>query len=59
MATVNGWPWEVEVVFNPDTKLSSAGAAVVTSDSVVLDRARAWVNLNDYLISTIIWRSDL
>ncbi|WP_400191021.1 DUF434 domain-containing protein [Hymenobacter sp. B81] len=40
-----GLPWAAEVVLNPDTLLADTTDLVVTSDSVVLDRAGAWLNL--------------
>lgn len=40
-----GLPWTAEVVFNPDRELIETTDVVVTSDSVVLDRAGAWLNL--------------
>ncbi|WP_162303581.1 DUF434 domain-containing protein [Hymenobacter sediminis] len=40
-----GLPWTVEVVMNPDTVLAETTDIVVTSDSAVLDRAGAWLNL--------------
>jgi len=40
-----GLPWTVEVVLNPDQVLAHTLDVVVTSDSVVLDRAGAWLNL--------------
>ncbi|OON70006.1 DUF434 domain-containing protein [Hymenobacter sp. CRA2] len=40
-----GLPWTAEVVMNPDHVLASTTDIVVTSDSVVLDRAGSWLNL--------------
>ena len=40
-----GLPWTVEVVFNPDHVLAETTDIIVTSDSAVLDRAGAWLNL--------------
>jgi hypothetical protein len=40
-----GLPWTAEVVMNPDRELAETTDVVVTSDSVVLDRAGAWLNL--------------
>ncbi|RAK69960.1 DUF434 domain-containing protein [Hymenobacter edaphi] len=40
-----GLPWTAEVVMNPDTVLAATTDTVVTSDSVVLDRAGSWLNL--------------
>ncbi|KUG07977.1 DUF434 domain-containing protein [Solirubrum puertoriconensis] len=40
-----GFSWTAEVVMNPDRVLADTTDVVVTSDSVVLDRAGAWLNL--------------
>jgi hypothetical protein len=40
-----GLPWTAEVVMNPDSVLAETSDVVVTSDSVVLDRAYNWTNL--------------
>lgn len=45
IAEERGWPWEVALVTNPDPVLAACDAVVATSDSVVLDRCRAWTNL--------------
>jgi hypothetical protein len=37
-----GWPWSVEVVYNPDRELIEAGEVVLSSDSAVLDRCDKW-----------------
>jgi hypothetical protein len=61
LANRNGWPWAVEVVFNPDKMLISANKIVVTSDSVVIEHAN-WINLNLHLISKLLdraWIIDL
>ena len=40
-----GWPWEVELVLNPDRVLSVTDQVVASSDHVILDRCQSWVNL--------------
>lgn len=45
MAAAGGWPWQVELVQNPDKILAEAEPIVATADSVILDRCRAWFNL--------------
>jgi hypothetical protein len=47
-----GWRWEVELVRDPDPLLARAPAVVATSDSAVLDRCAAWLNLARYVVST-------
>jgi len=44
-AKENGWNVEVELVFSPDHVLCHTENPVATSDGVILDRCRAWVNL--------------
>lgn len=61
-AARNEWPWEVEVVFNPDRELCNSGAVAVTSDSNILDRAGRWANLGRFIVDSQIpqaWRVDL
>lgn len=61
-ASGKGWPWSVEVVFNPDAALMAAPGIVVTSDSLILDEAKRWFNLNDYLVNNFLsdcWIIDL
>lgn len=53
LAAAKGWPWTVEVCFNPDAVLSAARGIVVTSDSAVLDRGVRWVNFNEHLLHRI------
>jgi hypothetical protein len=45
VAATHGWNWQVELEFNPDRVLSECTEAVASSDSVILDRCQAWVNL--------------
>lgn len=62
VAEASGWPWTVELAFNPDKLMQEASAVVVTSDSMVLDYAERWLNLNDYLITRYLsdsWLIDL
>ncbi|MBF9142939.1 DUF434 domain-containing protein [Hymenobacter properus] len=46
-----GLPWTAEVVMNPDRVLAETTDVVVTSDSAVLDRAGAWLNLADLALA--------
>ena len=46
----NGWNMEVELVFSPDHELSHTENPMATSDGIVLDRCRAWVNLARHII---------
>jgi hypothetical protein len=62
IAAQRDWPWQVEVVFNPDSQIVSSPALVITSDSSVLDRVERWANLKSYLLVERIpaaWLIDL
>ncbi|WCJ60623.1 DUF5616 domain-containing protein [Fontisphaera persica] len=49
-AAGEGWPWEVELVMNPDHVLARTENVVATADSAVLDRCGRWVNLAGWII---------
>ena len=62
IALMRGWSWTVKTVFNPDAELLCADKIAVTSDSMILDKADAWINLNDYLVRKYLpqsWLIDL
>ncbi len=50
LASDRGWPWSVELAFNPDKLLLASDRIVVTSDSVILDGCAAWTNLARHII---------
>jgi len=50
VAAKAGWTWEVELAFNADRVLARSAHVVATSDAVILDRCRRWVNLTRWLI---------
>lgn len=50
LAAERGWPWRVELVFDPDGEIAASAHVAVTSDSNILDRASRWVNLGRHLI---------
>lgn len=50
LAQERNWAWRVEVVNNPDAAIASSGDVVVTSDSIILDRATRWINLVPHII---------
>ena len=54
LAGTNHWPWQVEVVFNPDAVLKQAEYPVVTSDSSILDEVALWINLARTIIDSEI-----
>ncbi|MHC4259593.1 MAG: DUF434 domain-containing protein [Planctomycetota bacterium] len=45
MSCENNWDWEIQLVPSPDAKLIRTDAVVASSDSVVLDGCKRWVNL--------------
>ncbi|HXT12267.1 MAG TPA: DUF434 domain-containing protein [Candidatus Angelobacter sp.] len=51
IAKTNRWNCEVEVVFSPDRELSHTNNPIATSDGIVLDRCRSWVNLARHIIA--------
>ena len=62
LAAGRGWPWRVELVFNPDGEIAASAHVAVTSDSNILDRASRWVNLGRHLIEARLpqsWVIDL
>ncbi|MHC4265820.1 MAG: DUF434 domain-containing protein [Planctomycetota bacterium] len=52
LADENNWPWEVQLVQNPDAVLIKKDLIVVSSDSVILDGCKKWVNLAKDIIVT-------
>lgn len=50
VAEDRGWPWTVELLFNPDERIASSPRIAITSDSVVLDRVKRWVNFKQVLV---------
>lgn len=45
LAETNRWPWEVELVANPDPLLMASDQIVCTADSVILDAPVRWFDL--------------
>lgn len=45
VARENGWPWQIEIVMNPDPVLAASPHVVASADSIILDQCRRWVNL--------------
>ena len=54
LADENGWPWEVELLTNPDVKLIKTDMIAATSDSDVLDKCGKWTNLTAYIMTNAI-----
>ena len=45
MAEKNQWPWQVELLTNPDAELIASGNVIATSDSDIIDKCDRWTNL--------------
>jgi hypothetical protein len=50
LAEDHSWPWTVDMMNNPDRALAESGRTIVSSDSWVVDRAPAWINLARHII---------
>ncbi|MHC4556643.1 MAG: DUF434 domain-containing protein [Planctomycetota bacterium] len=50
LALKNNWSWEIELSLNPDAQLKKTNLIVASSDSVVLDGCKKWVNLASEII---------
>jgi hypothetical protein len=50
MASENDWNWEIQLLPSPDAELIRTEAVVASSDSVVLDGCKRWVNLSRGII---------
>jgi len=62
LAAERGWPWTIELLFNPDNYIASSRRIAITSDSVILDRVTRWVNFKLEVIEQRIgesWMIDL
>lgn len=62
LAKENNWDWEIELSISPDARLIKVDSAAATSDSVVLDRCKRWVNLAREIIeqkTPDAWIADL
>lgn len=62
LAEVEGWPWIVELVANPDPLLKASEHTVVTADSAILDAGGRWLNLARHVVEEGVenpWWIDL
>jgi hypothetical protein len=61
LALRNNWPWNVDVVFNPDSAIIASSAIAITSDSSILDCVSRWSDLKSHLLTQIstTWLLDL
>jgi len=51
LAQKNAWDWDIELLLSPDAVLIKGDAIVASSDSVVLDGCKSWVNLAAEIIT--------
>jgi hypothetical protein len=62
LAKENNWDWEIELSISPDARLIKIDSVAATSDSVILDRCKRWVNLAREIIEQkipVAWIVDL
>lgn len=52
LAAENNWNWRVKLTISPDAELKKTDLIVATSDGVVLDECKSWINLARELIET-------
>jgi len=50
----HGWPWQVQLVDNPDPVLADSPEIVASADSVILDRCQRWFNLARCVVDTML-----
>ena len=53
LAEKNNWPWQIELLTNPDKELIQTDMIIATSDSDVLDKAGRWTNLTRHIIENL------
>jgi len=58
-AAGSGWSMEAELTFSPDHVLSHTDQVIATSDGIVLDRCKRWVNLARVIIAERIPQARL
>ncbi|MFC1633827.1 DUF434 domain-containing protein [Planctomycetota bacterium] len=51
LARENNWNWEIELLLSPDAELKKNDAIVASSDSVILDSCKSWVNFAAEIIT--------
>ena len=53
VATRHGWPWQTQLVPDPDPLLRISSNTVVTADSVILDAAEEWFDLASVVVARV------
>ena len=51
LAEKNRWDWEIKLSISPDAELKKTNLVVASSDSVVLDNCKSWLNLAAEIIT--------
>src|SRR5690606_15874791 len=51
LATERGWPWTIELDYNPDRRLADFEGPVATGDAWILDHAEQFVDLADAVVA--------
>jgi hypothetical protein len=59
LAAEHGWPWQVELLQNPDTVLAETDQIVATADSAILDRCGRWFNLARETVARHVPRANV
>lgn len=59
LARKNEWGWDIELLPNPDAKLIKTDLTAASSDSVVLDGCKKWVNLARAIIEKKVPKARL
>ena len=55
----NDWPFDVELLTNPDNELIATEKTIATSDSNILDNCTQWTNLTAHIISNANLKPNL
>ena len=53
LAEKNNWPWDAELMTNPDKELIATDKIIITADSDVLDKCTHFSNLTAYIIEKV------
>jgi hypothetical protein len=59
LAAKNDWNWQIELSINPDKELIACSGIVATSDSIIIDECRQWLNLSAEIIKQKIPAANL
>jgi len=59
LARENNWNWQIKLSTNPDAELIKTDLTVASSDGVVLDGCRKWLNLAAEVIKTKLTSAEI